>query len=972
MLYHRRPTMGEFDHIIEQAQKIDEIALRRNIENQRQIIALHQSHTYGKSKFFQTKDELIGLANTMKATFEAPQFKMFEKIADVSDGTALTDDCDKLLFQLKQELNHLYECNDSYTKMRDGFDLYHLEETTKNEQRAFADTLSGIQTVDRIMDELMMYDISDSKDFDDLYVSFNNIKKRYSDVAEGSLNMIQDTYDKGLQVYKIQGGNPKTEVAFNEELARDQKAIDEGKQPRKNLKVEWVNESEPLFTHDPCPEDVMQGSVGDCYFIAALASIAAQNPDRIREMIKLKQVEQRDPEDPNKTVQSTVAVVRLYTLKNEPVDVTVPYSSCYLSGTDQKGEFSYPLYAGGATWVRMIEKALVVSGLHTKKAGSFELAVKGKYDPDYEEVSGGVSHKVMQILLGPEMAKKFDGKADVTEYELLLPSKEDYLQIEAKEKIDQERICRLAKADFDNSQKSLLGVRTHIKKDIGNALVFNENSNYEGRIDDIIEELLVNPQNAKTYFKDKGTSNRPDPIKYFERANAKVLSLEAKRNQAQKTLDKYDPVKSNRPKNFPAEYTKEELKKFEQLYSIFKSGLPLAASTPDYEHGDKMYKGIAYGIPFNHAYSITNLIEETNGVKYIEVRNPHNSATREYDADGNPLHNPDRSKMGVSRIELRDFCKTFDRIYFGNYEPKVTHAEKEANLKETTNLYGEALMSICKVIDKSDSMKTSRAYNNLRAASKTLMAKLKDKNVDYNDLREAIDDFFDMADTYKKHRDAETSARKLNKENAANRYIAVDAAMKIKNIMSANQMPGAVKQRADIYDIIRECMTVKETDSVSKKASVEVMKGIQNKAKAKQQKNLNKALEQAKKTSDIAKKLLDKGIREQEGQDIVTAISTMVYLDDVNAKSKEISTTALTDKYSSEGIKRGVDNLKKPVSEALKILLEEKGQEKLLAELAKGDSPVKLIRDTWKKQLKEHHPEAVNKGKNDHAVQMKM
>src|SRR5690606_36561200 len=39
-------------------------------------------------------------------------------------------------------------------------------------------------------------------------------------------------------------------------------------------------------SNDIDPNDVSQGQLGDCYFIASLAAIARQNPDLIREMIR--------------------------------------------------------------------------------------------------------------------------------------------------------------------------------------------------------------------------------------------------------------------------------------------------------------------------------------------------------------------------------------------------------------------------------------------------------------------------------------------------------------------------------------------------------------------------------------------------------------------------------------------------------------------------------------------------------------
>ncbi len=45
------------------------------------------------------------------------------------------------------------------------------------------------------------------------------------------------------------------------------------------------NVKEPLFVNDVSPLDVQQGQAGDCYFLAALASLAASDPQMIKDMI---------------------------------------------------------------------------------------------------------------------------------------------------------------------------------------------------------------------------------------------------------------------------------------------------------------------------------------------------------------------------------------------------------------------------------------------------------------------------------------------------------------------------------------------------------------------------------------------------------------------------------------------------------------------------------------------------------------
>ncbi len=51
--------------------------------------------------------------------------------------------------------------------------------------------------------------------------------------------------------------------------------------------LEFCNRSkEPLFTHIPCPQDIKQGHVGDCYLLSALIAITKENPEKITDMMQ--------------------------------------------------------------------------------------------------------------------------------------------------------------------------------------------------------------------------------------------------------------------------------------------------------------------------------------------------------------------------------------------------------------------------------------------------------------------------------------------------------------------------------------------------------------------------------------------------------------------------------------------------------------------------------------------------------------
>lgn len=107
---------------------------------------------------------------------------------------------------------------------------------------------------------------------------------------------------------------------------------------------------EPLFPHEPCANDVSQGYLGDCYFVAGLAGIADRYPEKIREMMQ---------DNGDGTV--TVKFYQLTNSHNEDhytpilvtVDKTVPTDK---STKDDR-------YAEHSLWVQVFERAYAASGL---------------------------------------------------------------------------------------------------------------------------------------------------------------------------------------------------------------------------------------------------------------------------------------------------------------------------------------------------------------------------------------------------------------------------------------------------------------------------------------------------------------------------------------------------------------------------------------------------------------------------------
>ncbi|MCR5278901.1 MAG: hypothetical protein K6E19_05605 [Lachnospiraceae bacterium] len=164
---------------------------------------------------------------------------------------------------------------------------------------------------------------------------------------------------------------------------------------KSSISAKLDKRGEPLFSHEPCVEDVQQGCMGDCYFISSIAETVAKNP----KMIKDSMLDNND---------GTVTV-RMY-------------------DKDQTGQF-HPVYvtvskevratgAGGATWVAIMEKAFAAhrqdkakNGLEVKtgeKDGNDEYEYQAvRADTiDYGYISqGGFSNEATEEFLGKKAEK---------------------------------------------------------------------------------------------------------------------------------------------------------------------------------------------------------------------------------------------------------------------------------------------------------------------------------------------------------------------------------------------------------------------------------------------------------------------------------------------------------------------------------------------------------------------------------------
>ncbi|MBE9541804.1 MAG: DUF4157 domain-containing protein, partial [Proteobacteria bacterium] len=182
-----------------------------------------------------------------------------------------------------------------------------------------------------------------------------------------------------VSINKVQGEVGILKIITNKiTLYVYERDIDKESEPELKL-LSDIYDGVPIFNQTgPDPEDISQGALGDCYALAALASIAKQQPRVITDMVK-------------ETAANTVAV-RFFDKAGDPPKFTPEWTKVDKEVyVDQ--ETQQPIYAKGnkALWPALVEKAYAV----------FIGKAKG-----YEGIGGGgYSHDTFEQVLGQPATK---------------------------------------------------------------------------------------------------------------------------------------------------------------------------------------------------------------------------------------------------------------------------------------------------------------------------------------------------------------------------------------------------------------------------------------------------------------------------------------------------------------------------------------------------------------------------------------
>ncbi|MBP8810655.1 MAG: DUF4157 domain-containing protein [Kofleriaceae bacterium] len=388
----------------------------------------------------------------------------------------------------------------------------------------------------------------------------------------------------------------------------------------------------PLFERQPSMADVQQGGLGDCYLLAAAASVVHRAPMHFVEHM-------------TDNLDGTVTV-RLYEDVGRPIQVVV--------------EKSVPgnRYAKNVLWVKILEKAYAASGLALKPTQKDKVKA-------YKDIESGSSSTALLHLTGTAAGTMGVGRTrngintamvDGLEHEeKAVKKRADSIrdEMEKLEKAIREKTNQDEKADVSGEQSALKELELQFRE----AMV--EWSRMQDPVFDLTSRLsmMLVTQGSFQQFVDTHSGN---PV-------------------VQRILDEVVPVE-RREGLFPGDigtglYGRDEQQAFAVIKRHIDDGKPMTAGTKNSINdrdnqvegrgasGEPKVKGLAG----KHAYSLLDYKpkgERASGEPiFLKLRNPWGEYGRDYEKQENGrLKAFGFQGDGTFWIDLADFVANFQDI----------------------------------------------------------------------------------------------------------------------------------------------------------------------------------------------------------------------------------------------------------------------------------------------------------------------
>jgi hypothetical protein len=456
--------------------------------------------------------------------------------------------------------------------------------------------------------------------------------------------------------------------------------------------------TEPLFPEGgPKPEHIEQRSLGNCYFLAALGSVAKQHPSYLRDMMSdggdTVSVRFYKPEKAPKTGFKTEYVtVRKSVVKGKAIG-------------RGKGLYS----ATHVPWPALATKAYAAWDGHDK-------AGLPGFGGTYKATAGGHSSSVYGHIMGEtgvkeDLSKTVGKLGDIENVpqgmsrEWILPGHParpvvevwfPYMFNKVRQMVSPGNYKDYLPGD-DNTDEQR--IKAFIKDKITDPAGYDiEKVSIEGSIFEVEQDVQlsqatdISEDEAKkwiAYVNGDGKAARDKATKVGDKDG--VMD----RGTFDTLLKKSGLSKSSQSKlrEFSKEalygtpddvyYNSKQIAMYNKMKDHIAAGGMISGGTPKYGggggiSGDEDVETVA-GIPGGHAYTILGVsMDEESGRRFVRIRNPWGSTGRAYNED---FTEAKEVSSAESDVELSDFSRFFNNLYWAAQTEQTKQSFSVADIK---------------------------------------------------------------------------------------------------------------------------------------------------------------------------------------------------------------------------------------------------------------------------------------------------
>lgn len=377
----------------------------------------------------------------------------------------------------------------------------------------------------------------------------------------------------------------------------------------------------------------------------------------------------------------------------------------------------------------------------------------------------------------------------------------------------------------------------------------------------------------------------------------------------------------------PDPYTEEETAFFEKVAKAYQNGDAITAgiAAQSSNDTDDMYKE-SNGLPRGHAYTVIGTEKDPQSGKwFIKVRNPHMKGGRTYDKNWKSRYEPRPEVPGESKVELRDFVKTFRDCYAATYKASYFETKNAGLAADDRTMYSDAVEQACNEIIGTDHAfvwTNSKQFKDLKKAAIALKAEFKKDLPDHRKMDEKLKTFFQAARNYRENRDARNQTLdKDSRSRSMDRYRLADAVGHFEEIYNANQQKGAELQYVD-FDKCKELaldLDMKKGYDGLSQAKNAAIKGLVKDPDG----SVSSDESAAQRIDDVERSGLRKiedGLRNYSTNDLMQGLCEVLASRSVRAHQADIRPQDIERSLSPESIERVRDHFGKKLESALRSI----------------------------------------------------